>query len=189
MTGFRGKLFGLLCFGAPLLCESVAGQLTYQTLTKTDDYNPEFRLSPDYDYCNARTPTVEEYEKPMADATLKFVQVVTRHGDRVPKSFLPGHREHWDCEFPQKVRYMEIHPRSNVGADDKVPSTKLEKSIGLQEVMYTPKDSPYPVNFWGSCEPGQLTKKGMTQMLSLGENLRQIYVDKLGFLPKKLKSS
>ncbi|KAJ1968142.1 hypothetical protein IWQ62_001421 [Dispira parvispora] len=165
------------------------GDYVSETLTQSGNYNPEFRLSPDYDYCNARTPTVEEYDKPMVDATLKLVQVVTRHGDRVPKNFLPGHREHWDCKFPQKVTYMENHPRSNSGAEEqgRLTSTNLEKSIALQEVMYTPKDSPYPVNFWGSCKPGQLTKKGMEQMLSLGENLRQIYVDKLGFLPQELK--
>jgi hypothetical protein len=38
-------------------------------------------------------------------------------------------------------------------------------------------DTPYPGN------PGMLTVKGASQHRQLGENLRQIYMDELGFLP------
>ncbi|KAJ1660543.1 hypothetical protein IWQ61_000544 [Dispira simplex] len=191
MKSFRGHLFGLLFIGEYLLCAGETDQLAYQTLNKTGGYNPEFRLPPDYDYCNARMPTVESYDKPMPEATLKLVQVITRHGDRAPRTFLLGQREHWDCEFPRKVRYMESRPISNAGVGDQGTFTQIfpEKSVALQEVMYTPKDSPYSVNFWGSCEPGQLTNKGAEQMLKLGENLRHIYVDHLKFLPQKLEQN
>jgi len=53
-------------------------------------------------------------------------------------------------------------------------------------VSYVEIPQNYPFNnvLWqGSCDAGQLTVKVSLQHFELGKALRQIYVDKLGFLP------
>ncbi|KAF9355456.1 Lysophosphatidic acid phosphatase type 6 [Mortierella sp. AD094] len=71
-----------------------------------------------------------------------------------------------------------------VGAEDR--ETHLNyTTIAANQVVTLPTDSPYSEHMWkGNCILGQLTPLGAQQHQRLGQDLREIYVDFLKFLPE-----
>ncbi|ORY02207.1 phosphoglycerate mutase-like protein [Basidiobolus meristosporus CBS 931.73] len=130
-----------------------------------------------YNYCQASRPSKSTY-KPLPHARLVHVQLVVRHGDRTPVWPLTyEHDVSWDCD--------EVQEYSRLNG----PEVEYDGSEFKYQVIIPKKDS-LSSSFWkGSCINGQLTTKGKLQHISLGRALREIYVNKLKFLPKKLSDT
>ncbi|KAK9718795.1 hypothetical protein K7432_005241 [Basidiobolus ranarum] len=152
----------------------VAGLSTLEILTT--DAAPGL-YSDAYDYCQAPTPSGKEY-KPMPNAKLVHLQLLIRHGDRSP--VYPNPNEHdvtWDCDQIRDHSHM-YGSYKGVNFD----SGNFEYDVVI------PQTNALSENFWkGSCVNGQLTAKGMLQHLALGKSLRDVYINKLKYLPQKLK--
>ncbi|KAG0079376.1 Acid phosphatase-like protein 2 [Linnemannia elongata] len=149
-----------------------ASQATAQPSTNTSD------LYSDYNYCQGITPIAYKTYKPMKGATLNKVQVMIRHGDRTPSYFLPGDKTNYNiCSNPAEISIM-------ANSDDIQASgtPKLRTNI-----VVSPEDNLYASTYWpGNCEVGQLTNRGAAQTRQVGQDLRRVYVDQLGFLSSRL---
>jgi len=113
-------------------------------------------------YCQANFPNNDEYVKP-ANAKLKMVHIVTRHGDRSPTHALPNENTTWDV-----CNYVEENHVSSI------PDFIINKKIDVDSLH-----NPYAKQvYWeGNCGIGQLTDKGIKQHQTLGNNLRKIYLE------------
>ena len=118
-------------------------------------------------YCQASLP---QYVAPEpAGSRIEQVVSVSRHGDRSPLAVLPHEREEsgvrWECGLPVY---------GSVGA-----------TAGYAHEYVAPA-GPYAARVWkGNCTGGQLTVRGGEQCYAMGRALREIYVDKLGLLPRE----
>eukprot|EP01116_Phalansterium_solitarium_P011686 TRINITY_DN2744_c0_g1_i1.p1 TRINITY_DN2744_c0_g1~~TRINITY_DN2744_c0_g1_i1.p1 ORF type:complete len:420 (-),score=127.77 TRINITY_DN2744_c0_g1_i1:484-1698(-) len=108
------------------------------------------------DYCQAPLPTqsVDTDGK-----TLRFVQVLTRHGDRTPTQLVPGDNGDWIChltslDFPNLNSLAEI-----------LPLPRLYRKVYMSGREQLP----------GNCSMGQLTQKGLVQHQALGSQFLSIY--------------
>ncbi|KAK9767186.1 hypothetical protein K7432_003185 [Basidiobolus ranarum] len=130
-----------------------------------------------YDYCQAPKPSKAGY-KPMPNARLAHVQLVVRHGDRAPVYPLVIENDvSWDCDEVKEISRLTGNYKR----------TKYDSGDFEYKVMI-PEKNALSQNFWnGTCLNGQLTSKGKLQHMELGNTLRQIYVEKMKYLPKKLK--
>lgn len=93
--------------------------------------------------------------------TLIGVHVVTRHGDRVPETPLPILRVPWDCSDANQL--MGISGLSS----------EFRK-------RYLPHDISDPL--LGTCSVGQLTSRGISQHIILGESLAVKYRQDIPFM-------
>ncbi|KAJ9074615.1 hypothetical protein DSO57_1004417 [Entomophthora muscae] len=98
-------------------------------------------------YCQASYPTLATYT-PQENATLVSVHLLTRHGDRVPVD-LSTDLTAWRCQTIYAAK-------SRTGYFLVVEKRRAEES---------------------KCIFGQLTSKGVDQMMGLGGNLHDIYKD------------
>ncbi|KAF9906661.1 Acid phosphatase-like protein 2 [Linnemannia zychae] len=135
-----------------------------------------------YNYCQAPRPTLETYPDPkVKGATLVHSQLFVRHGDRVPITALPLDLDLvWECSNSSAYTF------TGPGYDDTEKSPYHYANVVAHQVVTIPSGSPFASKLmWkGSCAPGQLTPLGALQHRKLGAALRQIYVDKLNFLPE-----
>ncbi|KAJ5076752.1 lysophosphatidic acid phosphatase type 6 [Anaeramoeba ignava] len=97
---------------------------------------------------------------------LKLVQVITRHGDRVPIYKLPGEDVVWNCEFSE----FETTSTNN--------SQTSQHINRVFHLSYLPNTGLLN----GNCSAGQLTKLGSDQQFKLGQKFREIYVNQLNFI-------
>ncbi|ORX66250.1 hypothetical protein DL89DRAFT_306474 [Linderina pennispora] len=125
--------------------------------------NPKF-------YCEAPRPQASTYTA-LPGHTLAHLQVVHRHGDRVPDYYSPASPAMDICgKYPDLTRQCNV-PGVPIGR------TEIEIDSTL----------PYANVFWsGNCELGQLTDLASEKMVRLGKTLRSIYIDKLGFMSQGL---
>ncbi|KAK9235586.1 histidine phosphatase superfamily [Lipomyces kononenkoae] len=128
-------------------------------------------------------PGVEDHYP--GNLTLKQVQILFRHGERTPV-----HRsiQQWDkwgfpifwplCDSSRSSRVGLINPKIK-----QVTTFEYEREI---ETLTEEDPSPLFANGGrkGVCTEGQLTDKGRLSGHYLGEQLRELYVDKLAFLPR-----
>jgi len=122
-----------------------------------------------FDYCQASYPSPESY-RPLPNAKLVHLQLITRHGDRVAENPFRDDDAIWDCN--------RLSERVTAKVDN-------QNIAGVRLVVAVPKDAHTP--FWkGGCVLKQLTPKGALQHLKLGSTLRNIYVNKMKFLPQTL---
>ncbi|KAF2862881.1 phosphoglycerate mutase-like protein [Piedraia hortae CBS 480.64] len=119
---------------------------------------------------------------------LQQVQVLLRHGERTPVSArfqAAGLPSDWPCcEAAKRMR-------STVLSTDKSWDTL---HWGRQIETFGPGDKPVackgPSGETESiCLPGELTDLGRATTLALGQRIRHLYVDQLGFLPDSLDSA
>lgn len=133
-----------------------------------------------YDYCQAGKLSPFKY-KPLKNAELLKVQVITRHGDRTPEvGVIPGDKTVWDCNPVHGYGYSELedNTRQSLG------TMEMENYVKIPDLLLKGK------HFWkGSCDLGQLTPKGAQQHMQLGKVLREIYAKRLGFLPEEFPKS
>ncbi|KAJ2783210.1 hypothetical protein H4R18_001811 [Coemansia javaensis] len=135
-----------------------------------------------YDYCYAEYPSAQTYA-PVADAQLELVQAVVRHGDRTPVNYIAPRAgdEPWACDAVENT-YLHAagEPAQNTtGAFRQVIAVpEWNRQFGFENQIWR-----------GSCEEGELTDRGKSQHHALGSQLRQVYVDKLKYLPAELSST
>ena len=93
------------------------------------------------------------------------VQLLHRHGDRTPVHALPGFLENvsWNC------------------SDSVVEDIEENDSLKLRKVFMNGRQA-----LKGTCMLGQLTKRGESQLKTLGKNFRELYIEKLKLMPPKL---
>ncbi|KAM3511051.1 hypothetical protein MY11210_005328 [Beauveria gryllotalpidicola] len=125
---------------------------------------------------------------------LQQVQVLMRHGERTPVvsrfAATTGLPEFWPyCSQASRMVSAVLDPASGswttldwrrrletFSADSQTPT------LGTA----TPPSSGSPDSM---CELGQLTDKGRATATALGQRLRRLYVDQLGFLPERLAAT
>ncbi|KAJ2517366.1 hypothetical protein GGI11_001276 [Coemansia sp. RSA 2049] len=133
-----------------------------------------------YSYCGADYPDSSTYTA-VKDATLEFLQLVVRHGDRAPSYFSSDMGATWTCS-PVESIYL-----NGIGSKQQGMTGSYQQQI---EIPQWNGKYGYANKAWsGSCDEGQLTDKGVQQHLDLGARLRSVYVEKLGFLPYWLSNT
>ncbi|KJZ76071.1 hypothetical protein HIM_04527 [Hirsutella minnesotensis 3608] len=124
---------------------------------------------------------------------LQLVQVLLRHGERSPVSprfTNAGLSPFWPyCSAVRHLRSVVLDPSGEtVGA----PFSTLEWKRRLE--TFGPNDAPVVATgprgeLDAICDMGMLTDRGRETTLQLGQRLRRLYVDQLGFLPAGIKDS
>lgn len=103
-----------------------------------------------------------------------------RHGDRTPSSMLDGDDTVYNiCGNPQETSY----PAGSAYGTSPLP---LKANIVVSNSNMFAAGKYWPSS---NCEIGQLTNRGAVQARQVGTDLRSIYVDLLGFLPKSLPAN
>ena len=127
--------------------------------------------------CNAGYPNRNSHSHPVfANATLKLLQMFTRHGDRSPLSAVLQQDSRWDCGPAP-----EIHIKAEEALWPSMHAMIFEDLNQYQRTLWK-----------GNCPPGTLTPKGASQHRQLGQSVRRVYVEKLRFLghsfdPKEMR--
>jgi hypothetical protein len=127
-------------------------------------------------YCGAPPVDVAAAAAPPG-MELRFLIVTTRHGDRTPVGLYPGsgvnsNDVEWRCNLTQ-LSAIET------GDEAFVQPGRLYRKRYLNQREVLP----------GNCMFGQLTAKGREQHIALGKSLRNVYVDKYGFLNPQFADS
>ena len=129
------------------------------TLTVADTDGPD-----DYSHCRAHPPQMFRFPSE-ANATLKLVQIITRHGHRTPINILPHEDTTWACEANERSMY-------------KIKGARMSRLTPISS-----EQSPFHSAFLqGNCDLGQLTAIGAAAHRALGKNLRRIYVGEHKFV-------
>ncbi|ORY98625.1 histidine phosphatase superfamily [Syncephalastrum racemosum] len=124
----------------------------------------------------AALPKLEDSHHP-EDLELTLLQVVHRHGERTPV------RKRLVQLFPAVWNVCDAN--GHMFATIMSLSQDLKDVVPLQRLVETQaKDKTRTTIAPGACYYGQLTNIGRTNMAKLGARLREIYVDKLHFLPE-----
>ncbi|KAJ3361595.1 hypothetical protein GGF32_007200 [Allomyces javanicus] len=125
-------------------------------------------------YCKASVPAAAEYKRPVilgaSSMRLEKVLLFARHGDRSPIHPLIDDLANnvvWNCDANESMTLP----------DSKLAATKVSDVLS---------ESWAPLSYMGTCALGDLTAKGRAMHVDFGQNLREIYVDRLGFLSRKL---
>ncbi|KAJ3375429.1 hypothetical protein GGF31_004547 [Allomyces arbusculus] len=125
-------------------------------------------------YCNASIPTITNYSVPsisgVCSLRLENLLLFARHGDRSPIHPLFDDLKNnvtWNCDANESMTLV----------DSKLAATKVTEALS---------ESWAPRQYLGTCTLGDLTAKGRAMHVEFGQNLREIYVDCLGFLSRKM---
>ncbi|KAF9319792.1 hypothetical protein BG003_008086 [Podila horticola] len=152
---------------------AVVTVLSAQALAQPPDYS-------DYNYCTGITPVANKTYTPLAGAKLQKVQILMRHGDRTPSMMMDGDETVYNiCGNPQEA----VYPAGSAYGASPLP---------LKANIVVSKSNMFADKYWpigSNCEIGQLTNRGAVQARQVGADLRGIYVDQLGFLPKTLPAA
>lgn len=152
---------------------------------KGEDIENDYGLIEDenfgQDYCEASYPLSSVYE-PLKQMDLVLVHLMTRHGDRSP--IFTVDRKDINLNSPFDCPLEEIKMDNNINYTQ--DSTFGECSVDSSQQNYCSINPFIQNRVWGnsSCLLGQLTRKGSTQLMNIGEQLRIIYTQKMDFLSK-----
>ena len=118
---------------------------------------------------------------------LQQVQVLLRHGERTPVSARfknAGLPAYWPyCHAADQFRSV-----IRAGASwDTLQWKRVLHTFGGDDGPKIASSSRHDTN--AICQPGELTDRGRETTLALGQRLRTLYVDQLGFLPSMLAST
>jgi len=164
-------------------------------------------------YCQAELLDLNSWTFPanppgVPSLTLKSLQLVTRHGDRVPVNILPATDVAYNlCGATQSTGYYANpppaapshaglgegvhggHRRGGAQAQD-APAQEGRRLEQIPLLYAQGETNPFASQLWqGTCATGQLTTVGVQQHVTAGQGLKSIYVDKLGFLPSSYDRS
>lgn len=126
---------------------------------------------------------------------LQLVQILLRHGERTPvnpRFTNAGLAPFWPyCSAVRRLRSAVLDPSAGSGSPDGSFST-LEWKRRLE--TFGPNDASVVAagprgELDDICEAGMLTDRGRETTLQLGQRLRRLYVDQLGFLPAGVKDT
>ena len=122
------------------------------------------------------------------ELSLRQVQVLLRHGERTPVTWRfanAGLPQFWPyCRHASTLRAALLNSRSSSFSD-------FEWTRHLETFASDSDDTPVPARgpvggIGNICDYGMLTDEGRVSTHALGERLRDLYVDKLNFLPTSL---
>ncbi|KNE65420.1 hypothetical protein AMAG_11050 [Allomyces macrogynus ATCC 38327] len=138
-------------------------------------------------YCSADTPTPPTYTHPKVPGksglTLIKAVLVARHGDRAPQNMLRDDvagNVTWNCN---NVEYMFLHDASPPTAEE----TNADLEVLVSKKVTKISEKPWMPRMWaGTCALADLTAKGRTMFVDFGHQMREIYVEQLGFLSAML---
>ncbi|KAJ6444674.1 histidine acid phosphatase [Purpureocillium lavendulum] len=126
---------------------------------------------------------------------LQQVQVLLRHGERTPVNARftnTGLAPFWPyCSSFRNLRSAILDPAAAAAAEGKPFSTfewkrRLE-TFGANDAAVVAAGPKGELD--GICDMGMLTDRGRETTLQLGQRLRRLYVDQLGFLPAGIKDT
>ncbi|KAL1957467.1 hypothetical protein VTO42DRAFT_5930 [Malbranchea cinnamomea] len=121
---------------------------------------------------------------------LQLVQVFLRHGERTPISARfqnTGLHPYWPyCSFAKKLIAVASSNSDLSTWDDFRWRRKFERFGDNDEAVVAvgPEGEGE-----GICHPGELTDRGRQTTLALGQRLRHLYVDQLGFMPSVISNA
>jgi len=119
-----------------------------------------------YNYCQA--PGINPSENTQG-LVLQQLQILTRHGDRTPTGPLQPEVV-WNCT----LNWLQL-ASNDFDQSEYVPKRQYRKTyLANREVLL------------GNCELGQLTEKGYQQHISLGSQIRELYINQYNFLEAQL---
>ncbi|KAK5654175.1 hypothetical protein OQA88_7606 [Cercophora sp. LCS_1] len=124
---------------------------------------------------------------------LQLVQILMRHGERTPVSARfqnTGLKAFWP--YCASVRQMKAAVMGHAGEKGDVPFDTLEWKRRLE--TFGPNDEPIVAagpkgEVDDVCGMGSLTDTGRQTTYKLGLRLRELYVNRLGFLPSTINST
>ncbi|KAK7683555.1 hypothetical protein QCA50_013390 [Cerrena zonata] len=125
---------------------------------------------------------VDNYPVAPPDLKLEQVHIYVRHGERTPvgvrmaspPASIP---EHWSlCTTARRFRASVANTLSGPHDDEQLP---------LRKVVERPDGTVVE----GECLLGELTDLGRQTTYDFGHSLRRLYVDRLGFLPDKVRGN
>lgn len=116
------------------------------------------------------------------DLQLQQVQILLRHGERTPVNARfknAGLAPFWPyCSVAKALRTTILEADGDL---DTLQWTRRLESFGQGDV---PKWNTGPSGEVDKiCQPGELTDRGRETTLALGQRIRKLYVEQLGFLP------
>ncbi|EYE98874.1 putative acid phosphatase [Aspergillus ruber CBS 135680] len=119
------------------------------------------------------------------DLKLELVQVFLRHGERTPVSARfqnTGLAAYWPyCNVARRMIQMATSSQDMSTWDSFAWRRKMETFGGRDEAVVAQGAQG---EIEGICQPGELTDKGRETTFALGQRLRRLYVDQLGFMPE-----
>lgn len=121
------------------------------------------------------------------DLELTKVQILLRHGERTPvnpRFQNAGVPAYWP--YCDSINRMRSVIRNADGELDSLTWRRRLETFGDDDGPHRASGPQGEVE--SVCQPGELTNKGRETTLTLGERIRRLYVDQLGFLPGVLDS-
>lgn len=124
------------------------------------------------------------------DLQLRLVQILLRHGERSPVSPRfqnAGLRPYWPyCNSARQLTSVMMSTTDWKNWDELKYRRRLE-TFGMDD---RPVIASGPNGeFDAVCQLGELTDKGRETTLALGQRLRNLYVEQLGFMPRLISDS
>ena len=119
---------------------------------------------------------------------LQQVQVLLRHGERTPvnarfrSTGLPANWSYCSAANMLKSAILEAD-----GSMDSLQWQRRMESAGKNDEPQLNKGSKGEID--AICQPGELTDRGRETTLALGERIRRLYVEQLGYLPTNMDSN
>ncbi|KAF2843668.1 phosphoglycerate mutase-like protein [Patellaria atrata CBS 101060] len=139
-----------------------------------------------------RSPyTKEELDKLYPkDLQIQLVQILLRHGERTPVSARfqnAGLAPYWPyCSAAKQIKSVILNNKDFKNWDELKYRRRIE-TFGKGD---TPTVAGGPSGEYDCvCTPGELTDTGRETTLALGQRLRHLYVEQLGFMPKLISDS
>ncbi|KAI8070942.1 phosphoglycerate mutase-like protein [Gongronella butleri] len=131
-----------------------------------------------------------EYRPVPDDLHLAHLQVVHRHGERTPvrgrlEKIIPATWNLCDANRAMFATILDFNAERGQ-SNDGIPA----RFMPLQRLVERPNPNKDLVTYpAGACYYGQLTNLGRQSMTALGARLREIYIDRMQFLPDKFDAS
>lgn len=123
---------------------------------------------------------VEGYPLAPAELQLEQVHVFVRHGERTPVRIRMTDPP---ASLPARWQMCFAARQFSEAVDLTFPTVPNQRTLWFKRVTETAEGDTAP----GLCLLGELTDLGRKTSFNFGTALRKLYVDRLGFLPKKLQ--
>ena len=137
-----------------------------------------------------RPPYSEEELKQLYPSNLELhqVQILLRHGERTPVSArFKNAGLHGTWPYCKAANELKAAILAADGSWDTLKWKRRLETFGKGDVPQLAAGPKGEID--AVCQPGELTDRGRETTLALGQRIRQLYVNQLGFLPAVLDNS